>query len=659
MGKIVKNGYFGKVLWVDLSKETFEEEELAEELYRQYLGGYGLACKLISERMSAKTAALSPEAIIGFFPGLLTGTSAPFSGRYMVCGKSPLTGGWGDANSGGTFGPEIKRCGYDGILFKGAAKSPKYVALIEGNKEILDASDIWGLGIVEAEDKLKEKHGKFIKTAGIGQAGENLSLISGIGNDYARIAARCGLGAVVGSKKLKMLVLKGKDRVSIDDKATFNELVKLYNATMKKRKKGMIIKAIIKAVPKISKTMRRIRFNLAIAPNFMVKKLWHRFGTTSTNALSVEVGDAPIKNWTGINKDFPSKRYMKLSASAIYKYVDRPYGCFSCPVQCGAILKVPELDLEETHRPEYETCTAFGSNLMNDNLISIFELNELCNRAAIDVISAGATVAFAMECFEKGILTKKDTGGLDLRWGDWEDIIMLVKMMINREGIGDLLADGVKIASKKIGKDSEKFAIHSLGQEIAMHNPRYYNTLAYSYAYNPTPGRHTTASTKFSNAIGSLSKCFHGFRFPKKWKELETKRSAAQALTNCLHQIISSLGLCLFSMYFKGYPGLELVNSLTGWNMKMDDLKKAGMRIFNLKHVFTLREGVDLVNNELNGRVYGEPPFKKGPTKGVTIEYKDYFKGVCLAHGWNPDNGYPLKYTLRDLDLDLAIKDLY
>jgi len=323
-------------------------------------------------------------------------------------------------------------------------------------------------------------------------------------------------------------------------------------------------------------------------------------------------------------------------------------------------MKVPELGLEETHRPEYETCTSFGSDCLNDDLLSIFEINELCNVETIDTISAGATVAFAMECYENGIITKEDTGGLELTWGNSRAIIELVKKMINREGIGDILADGVKKAAEKIGKGSEKYAIHSHGQEVAMHNPRIFKSLAFSYLYDPTPGRHTTASIDFTDGVGAISRSFRGFKLPKRWKKDEKKRVEAQVLINSLHQFLSSLGLCLFTCYFNDYPVLELINSMTGWNMKMNELIDSGLRIHTLRQAFNIREGVDLSKNQMSGRVTGEPPFKKGPTKDITIDdYKEFFKDVCVGMGWNPENGYPYQETLKKLELESVIKDIY
>ncbi len=651
-------GFFGKILWINLTEEKFKEESLSEEHYRQYLGGYGLAVKLIYENMSAKVDPLSPDSLFGFFPGLLTGTPAPFSGRYMVAGKSPLTSTWGDANSGGTFGPEIKKCGYDAILFKGAADKPKYISIIEDRKEILDASDIWGLDIIEAELKLKEKHGKFIKTAGIGRAGEEISRISGIANDKGRIAARAGLGAIMGAKKLKTLVLKGNKKIEIHNRDKFLDLVKIYNKSSTHREPSKFIRSILKNVPNLAKTIRRFRIGFAGPPK-MIREIYKSFGTCVANTISAETNDSPIKNWGGIGTyDYPFKKSKNLSAINIQNYKIRDYGCFSCPVQCGGILKIPEINLEETHLPEYETCCSFGALLLNDDLISIFEINELCNRAAIDTISTGATIAFAIECFENGILTLDDTNGLELTWGNSKAIVELVKMIINREGIGDILADGSNIAAKKIGKGSEKFAITSLGSEIAMHNPRIFPSLAFTYNYDPTPGRHTAASIDFID-IGPINKFQKGFKLPRGWKRNEKKKQEGQKLVTSFHQVLSSVGLCLFSTLFGPYPFIDLINNFTGWDINVDELITIGLRIQTLRQAFTLREEIDIANNKLPGRVTGHPPDKRGPTKGISVEYEDFYRGFCREMGWNPKNGFPLKKTLKDLDLEFVIKDLY
>jgi len=653
-----KIGYQGKVLWIDLSKGTFDEQELPEEVYRQYLGGYGLGCKLIYESTPKNFDPLGKKAIFGFFPGLFTGTAAPFSGRYMVAGKSPLTGTWGDANSGGTFGPEIKKCGYDAIMVKGVSSTPIYVSLVDGQEEILEASEIWGVDLIEAEDELRKKHGKFIKTAGIGKAGENLSKIAGIANDKGRIAARSGIGAIMGSKNLKILVLKGKNKIQINDKNEFMEHVKRYNETNKPNGLGLISGILVKTIPKMAKMMRTFKVGMT-GPSGMIRMIYHNVGTCVANTLSAETGDSPIKNWGGIGMyDFPFHISKDLSSNNILKYKVRDYGCFSCPVQCGGILNIPELNLKEVHQPEYETCCAFGALLLNHDLKALFEINELCNRAAIDTISTGATIAFAIECFENGILTTRDTSGLELRWGNSKAIIELTKKIINREGIGNILADGAKLAAERIGKGSEKYAMTSLGQEIAMHNPRIFPSLAFSYAYDPTPGKHTTASVDFID-IGPIDKFQKGFELPKGWKTGHDKKIKAQKLTTGLHQVINCLGLCMFSTLFGPYPLLDLIRAQTAWKVDIEECLEIGLRIQTLRQAFALREGVEISRNRLPGRVVGDPPDSKGPTKGISIEYQSFYEDYCKEMGWNPENGYPLKDTLKELSLEFVIQDLY
>ena len=609
-------GFCGKILIVDLSNESFDEEDLSEEVMRQYLGGYGLAAKLIYEKMVPKTDPLGPDALFGFFPGLLTSTVAPLSGRYMVAGKSPLTGTWGDSNSGGTFGPEIKKCGYDAILIKGVASSPKYITIIDGEKQILDASDVWGLDAIETENKLVEKHGS-VKTASIGPAGEKISLISGIVCDKGRIAARSGFGAVMGSKKLKALVLKGKHKLELADNSTLVAKTKEYNEGINAATGGAIF-------------------------------MWKNQGTSWMNFISTQSGDTPVKNWGGTAAaDFPPAKLSKVTGEEVNKYKQKDYGCFSCAVQCGAIMKVPEAGIEETHLPEYETCAAFLQMSLNDDLISLFKLNDLANRGGIDTISVGSTIAFAIECYENGLITKDDTGGLELTWGNADAMIELLKKIINREGIGDVLADGTKKAAEKLGKGSE-YAMHSLGQELAMHSPKAYKSLGMTYAFDPTPGRHTAATIDLM-MTGPLQKAngfIEGFAVPRKFKRAGDERYEAIKLIVCLKQATNSLGLCEFIFFYQKYPLLEAIKSVSGWDITVEEIIKIGQRIQSLRQAFTLREGIEISKNEI-------------PERSVGIDYKEEYKGYCEKMGWNPDNGYPLKDTLSDLGLDFAIKDLY
>ncbi|KKN81326.1 hypothetical protein LCGC14_0320730 [marine sediment metagenome] len=622
------NGFFGKILWIDLSNETSKEETLSDEIYHQYLGGYGLATKLIYENMQKGADALGEDAVFGFFPGLLTGTVAPLSGRCMVAGKSPLTNTWGDSNVGGYIGAEIKKCGYDAILFKGIAKEPKYVSIIDGEIQILDATELWGLDTFETEDKIVEKHGK-VRIACIGRAGEKLSLISSIVSDKYRVAGRSGFGAVMGSKKLKVLVLKGTNEIPVANKGELLNIVKDFNTGVSHDKTGYMY-------------------------------LFKTLGLSYLNVLCGSYGDSPIKNWGGNwEKDFPMEMLNKISAEEVNKYKQRDYGCFSCPVQCGAIMKVPEAGLEETHIPEYETFAAFGHMLLNDDLISLYQLNDICNRAGIDTISTGGTVAFAIECYENNLITKDDTGGIELTWGNSDTIIQLVKKIIVQDGIGKILADGPKLAAERIGKGSEIFAIHSLGQALPMHNSKIGGSFGSTYAFDPTPGRHTACS--LDHHLGGLMSenlFIKEFILPKQVQQLGDDRYEAMKMTTGLHQCLNSLGLCFFIYWFQTYPLLELIKAVVGWDLSIDDVLKIGLRIQNLRQAFTLREGVTIAANELPARAVGIPN-EDGPNEVGVTDYKKEYKGYCEKMGWNPVNGYPLKETLINLDLEFTLKDLY
>jgi aldehyde:ferredoxin oxidoreductase len=623
------SGFFGKILWIDLTEELFKEEELSEEIYRQYFGGYGLAVKLIYENMVANTDALSPGSIFGFFPGLLTGTLAPLTGRCAIAGKSPLTGTWGDSSVGGYFGAEIKKCGYDAILIKGEASTPKYITIIGEQKQILDASELWGLDTTETEDFLLKKYDNA-RIASIGVAGEKLSLISSVIHDKYRAAGRSGFGAVMGSKKLKAIVIKGNKKISVANNEELLEITKNFNAGVKNDQAGAMY-------------------------------LYNTLGLSCLNVSAGVSGDTPIKNWGGYSsRDFPVERIDKISAAEINKYKQKDYGCFSCAVQCGAIMIVPEAGLEETHIPEYETCAAFGHLLLNDDVVSLFTLNEICNRAGLDTISVGGTIAFAIECFENGIIIQEDIEGLDLSWGNSDSIIKLTNKIVNREGLGDILADGPKMAAEKFGKNSEKYAMHSLGMPLPMHDPKFFNSMGRTYAYDPTPGRHTASCLDhFITGMMRGNKYVKEFIIPRRWRKPGDDRYEGMKMCSGLHQSINSLGMCMFTYWFQTYPLLELIKSVVGWNLSIEDIIKIGLRIQTLRQAFTLREGVDISKNELPGRTVGDPPFEDGANKGKTVDYKTDFIEYCKKMGWNPENGYPLEETLNELNLNYVIKDLY
>jgi aldehyde:ferredoxin oxidoreductase len=440
------------------------EEAPDDSLYRDCLGGYGLGACIIYSRQKAKTDPLGPDNILGFTTGPLTGVPGTFGSRYTVVGKSPLTGGWGDANSGGEFGPYLKLAGYDAVFFTGISSEPVYLFINEGKAELRSAGHLWGKDTNETEDLLKSELGQEVRINCIGPAGEKQSLLSAIINDKGRAAARSGLGAVMGSKKLKAIAVTGTQKVPVADPEKRLALSKDY----------------------LSKELG------------FIATMWKDHGTTWTTSYMTATGDTPTKNWGGIGaRDFPNAS--ALDGPTFAPLVDQHYGCWGCTLACGALMKEGQKYQYSAgvHRPEYETLGAFGPLCLNDDIESIIKANDLCNRYGLDTISVGAAVAFALECYEKGLITDKDTGDLQLAWGDGAAIVKLTEQLAKREGFGEVLADGVKRAAEKIGGGAEQYAIQAGGQELPMHDPRLGPSLATAYQVDATPGRHTQGELGF------------------------------------------------------------------------------------------------------------------------------------------------------------------
>jgi len=660
-------GYMGKILWVDLNTKEIRTEEPDEEIYKKFLTGYGLGAKMLYDRISPGADPLGPENILGFISGVLTGTGALFSGRFEVVCKSPLTGGWGDANCGGYLAPAIKRAGYDGIFFSGVSENPVYLLLTDEKAELRDASHIWGKDTVETEDALKSENEdvKRLQVACIGPAGEKVSLISGISNDGGRFAARSGVGAVMGSKRLKAIAVSGKTKIEGAGKDTIKEHSKSFGKQLNKA--DNMQKILGSRLVKFLGWLTRVNPIAMANPGDFWCQALKKYGTMGITAMSAETGDSPVKNWKGVGHiDFPLSRATKISDDAIIKYEDKKYGCFSCPVQCGGIMKIEEgpWPVGEMHKPEYETVCAFGSLLLIDDVFALFKINDLCNRGGIDSISAGGVVAFAIECFEQGVLTKDDLGGIEPKWGDAKAAIKLLEMVINREGIGDVLADGVKRASEKIGKGSEKFAVHAGGQEIPMHDPKFDPPQGVAYEVEPTPGRHTISSLTWQELmqVGRYDK--NADPIPqmttKKTRLRAHGRAKNQAINSRIMQVVNSAGVCMFGMTCgPKYPLFEFINAATGWEMSDEEYLQTGERIETLRHAFNVREGITYKDQKMHRRATGEDTMDKGPHAGFVMDNETMAREFYQEMGWDFTDDKPFKDRLEKLGLDEVIKDIY
>ncbi len=650
----MSGGYIGKYAVVDLSSGATDIVTLSDDFYQRFLTGYGLGAAVITERQKAGIDPLSPDAHLGFCSGLLTGTGAPFSGRFMVVGKSPLTGGWGDANCGGHLSREIKRAGFDAVFFTGCADKPVWVNINDQGVAIKDAADLWGKDTVETEEKIIAHLGdKKVRVAAIGVAGEKRSLISGVVTEGGRIAARSGLGAVMGSKKLKAVAFSGSKEIPVARPQSVKDLTSRYLSDFKKKPR-LMDKISIRFLDVVSKIISKTGIRFPAEPG-TVRELWSRWGTCGLTVYSALIGDMPIRNWDGAGYvDYTFEMADRVSGENVIKQQKRKYACQSCPMGCGGIIDIEAGRYQGTtgHKPEYETMAAFGGLIMHHDLAAIFELNEMCNRAGIDTISAGGTVAFAIECFEKGLIDSKAAGGLDLGWGKTEAIVKLTEMIINREGLGDLLADGVKAASAKIGNGSEAFAMHAGGQELPMHDSRLDPGYAIAYQCEPTPGRHTIASYQDAD-LRSGKKLFPEVqRMVKSADNKESQKIALHTAASIYAQLINCNGLCLLGVDSLDYPMVDYLNAVTGWDLPADEYFKTGRRIQALRKAFNLREGLRPGDAKLHPRALGSPPQTAGPLKGKTIDLDSLQAVYYRILGFDPATGGPTPETLQELEID-------
>lgn len=645
-----KNGYMGKVLFVDLSTRQFSEEKISEDIYRKFIGGYGLGVRVLYEKIRPGIDPLGPDNILGFTTGPLTGTGAMSSAKVTIVGKSPLTGTWGDSTVGDGFGPELKRTEYDAVFFTGKSDKPVYCFLSGENKEIRDASHIWGKDIYEAVDLIRGETEKDARVACIGRSGEKLSLISCIIVNKFRAAGRSGLGALMGSKNLKAFAVRGTRDVNVADRVELERLNELTKREVEKRPSwfaNLLSKIFTPLLPFLAR--RKISFSVSPA---MFAQMLTKYGTCSATASSAAMQDSPIKNWKGTQKDFAMRsKASKISDENVIKYEKEKYGCPGCPIHCGGIIEVKtgKYALKDPSRkPEYETLASFGTFLLNDNLESIFYASNICDRYGLDTISAGSAIAFAIECYEAGLIDKATTG-VELRWGDSDGILALLRLIAEREGFGDILADGVKIAASKIGKGAEKFAIHVGGQALPMHDPRSAPGFGATYVVDPTPGRHTAGGAGLTE-LGIKSKIVP---LPKVAKHDYEHKGEIHFMMSNIHQIITCSGLCFIpTLVMPNYPLSELINAVTGWDTTMEELLKTGERIQMLRHCFNLREGFKPSDFRLPARVIGEPPLTYGPLKNVKIGAEAMAKSCLKEMGLDELTGKACPEKIKELGLE-------
>ncbi|MFC1900128.1 aldehyde ferredoxin oxidoreductase family protein [Chloroflexota bacterium] len=611
-------GFMGKILWADLTAGRLWSEVLDEETGRKFLGGYGLGSYILFTRQKAGMDPLGPDSIFGLVTGMLTGTPAITATRYVAVGKSPLTGGWGDANSGGYFGPNLKFAGYDAVFFTGISSKLVYLYIDNGKAELRDASGLAGKDTFETEDILKAELGNDVEVTCVGPSGESVSLIAAVMNNKGRAAGRSGLGAVMGSKKLKAVAVKGSMEVPLADKAKADELRK-------------------KSLGELTGHVTDLR----------------KYGTPTIMERCLMMGDSPIRNWGGIVPDFPDVKL--IAADAVKAEQDKPWGCWRCSIACGGHMKESKGEHKYeagSHKPEYETLAMFGSNCMNTNLSSIIKANDICNRAGLDTISAGSAIAFAIECYENGIITKADTDGVEMTWGNHKSIVTMTEKLARREGLGDILADGVKRAAERIGKGSEQYAMHINGQEIPAHDPKVGRAWGTGYRMDATPARHTQSG---EGGMGP------GPKQPAFDRNGWSGRGEARRIGSSWHHAVSATGICTFGM--GALPDLEsfidMMRAVSGWDITVEELLKTGERINNVRQAFNVREGINPLEYDMPGRIIGVPPKTGGPSAGITVDEETLDHEYLTAMDWDLKTTRPSKEKLLELGLEDVAKELY
>ena len=588
-------GYWNKILHVDLTAGTTTIEEPGDDFFRLYGGGRGLIGHYLLKHVPTGADPLGPDNVLIFAPGVLTGAPVPGAGRHSVGAKSPLSGGFGESEAGGFWGAELKRAGWDAIVVHGASSKPVYLWVNDGDVEIRDAAHLWGKITGDVEEALKEEIGdQRIRVAQIGPAGENLVRFGNIANDLNEFAGRSGMGAVMGSKRLKAVVVRGRTPVKVADQPGLLAISKWVSSTVDQVHRG-----------------------------------FHEYGTGGAMQGKNLDGGMPTLNYRMGAFDETAK----VDAVAIKEEVRVDMGaCFACSVRCKKVVQIEQreedagvtrkgvkiaVDPQGRYRvdpkyggPEYESLASLGPNLGVDDIVAVCKSNEVCNYLGMDTITAGATIAWAMECYEKGILTVEDTDGVKLQFSDGDAVVQMLERIAYRQGIGDLLAEGSERAAKKVADGSEAFLTTVKGMEMAMHDPRHMAPMRASYLLAPTGGDHMRQ-------------------------------------TGDKNGLRNQVGMCHFLAYDDAQTE-QILNAVTGWGIGQQEMVTTAHRGLTLARLFNMREGMTRADDRLPKRFYDDLPKHKGLTDELLGQIvTDYY----IEQGWDPQTGKPTAETIRALGL--------
>jgi aldehyde:ferredoxin oxidoreductase len=602
------------ILKVDLSTGKTEEYRIPSTWEKDFLGGASLAARILYSTLTKDLDALSPEAPLLFMMGPMTGTSGPTTGRFVICGKGPATGLWAESNIGGFCGPELRAAGYDGLWITGRSSEPVYLWLNGSRLEVRSAAHLWGLNTYHTQDKVKEEIGeKSARVCVIGQAGEKQVLFASIMCDHGRMAGRTGMGAVMGSKNLKAIAVLGANEIPVFDIAKYKALRSEANRKLRDDNEAKILR---------------------------------------------EVGTGGVANYAEYLGAMPAKYYSQGS----FANIDQISGskmtetilvgrsaCQGCVIACGRVVKFP-MDSTKRKGPEHETMVGFGANLLNNNLESIVDMGELCDRYGMDTISTSNTIGLAFRLFELGIITKEDTGGIELKWGDVDAIEKLVRMTGSREGIGDWLAQG----SRRFGAhfNMEEEAVQVNGLEVAYHDPRGVSGMALSYATSPRGACHNQSDYFFVDWGHSQEKIGIEYMSP----HAQAEKSVFVAKHQDWRTVFNAIVMCIFANV-EPDEQVKLINAACGLNWTLDELMRSGERAWNLKRAINIRMGLNSGNDKLPKALL--EPFPDGGSAGFVPDIEGMLVAYYQHRGWDLETGKPTREKLSELGLEDVAMDLW
>jgi aldehyde:ferredoxin oxidoreductase len=615
-------GVGGQILWVDMTKGKVEKKPLDMEIVENYLLGAGYMSKVLFDMIPKDIDPLSDKNVLGMATGLLTGSMFPQASRHTIAALSPLTDIWGESHAAGFWGAELKLAGYDAIFFTGASKDPLYLNIKDAEVDLLDASQIWGKDVFETDDYLREKHGSKTRTNSIGQAGENLVRFAAVMNDRDRASARSGLGAVMGSKKLKAVAVRGTGKLEVGEpKEYLNKMDYFYERML--------------------------------ANPFTPGRA--KYGTTNLVELMQHIGRLPSYNMKqGVFDEFE-----KISGHAINeKYLVKARSDWCCLQRCGRYTRVKDGPYAfEGGAPEFETQSSMGSRCGNANLESVLFGHHLANQYGMDTISLGATISWAMEAWDEGLLTVDDTGGIDLSWGNHETVIKLTKMIALREGFGDVLAEGSARAAEKIGRGTEAFVMTVKKQEMAGQEPRAQKSMGLA-AVTAARGADHLYSFPVLDEVGfeeDIEKRFGTEYLPEIAERLNPKYKGYM-VKECedFMVVVESVGLCKYGtqippeFYYDDVA--EAIRVHNGLVLTRADLQKIGERTVNINRLFNAMRGVTRADDQLPKRLTDDPA-PLGPSAGQVVELDMMLDEYYENRRWDIKSGLPTEATLKRLGL--------